>query len=133
MGSAMNDTTASSARRSAWPCSAASCRPATHRTSVGAVDGLPAPAATTARESLGGALAVGQQLGGSAAQALVEAARSAWTSGLHTSLTIGTVIIVAAAAISYFFLPHDAKEVEVSGDFDEELDAFVAGELVANS
>jgi EmrB/QacA subfamily drug resistance transporter len=98
----------------------------------GAVDGLPAPAAATARESLGGALAVGQQLGGSAGQALVEAARSAWTSGLHLSLTIGTVIIVAAAAISYFFLPRGAEEVEVTGDFDEELDAFVAGELVTN-
>ena len=46
------------------------------------------------------------------------------------------VIITLVGAISYFFLPRSSEEVAEDvaelDRFDEELDAFVAGELVTN-
>jgi Na+-driven multidrug efflux pump len=65
---------------------------------------LPAAAADTVKGSLGGALAVSQQLGGEPGRQLAEAAKTAWASGVQVSFMIGAVIVFAAAAIVFAFL-----------------------------
>ena len=89
----------------------------------GSVDLLPADAASAVRGSLGGALAVGQQMGGSAGEQLITAARDAWTSGMQTALLVGAVVVVAAAAIAFAFLPRRGVAATVE-TFEADLDEF---------
>jgi len=97
------------------------------------VDALSPGAADTVRSSLGGAMAVGQQIGGPAGEQLMTAAREAWTSGLQLSLTVGAGIVTLAALITYRFLGRGPAAVEAVDagetwdDADEaELDGLAA-------
>ena len=79
-----------------------------------ATAGLPAAAAGAAKSSLAGALHVAATLPADPASHLAAAARSAWMSGLSTSMIVGALIIVAAAAIARFGLPGLAADDEAT-------------------
>jgi MFS transporter, DHA2 family, multidrug resistance protein len=59
---------------------------------------VPLAAADAARDTLGGALAVAQELPGRRGQGLVDAAQSAFTKGLQLSAGIGAVVAIGIAA-----------------------------------
>jgi EmrB/QacA subfamily drug resistance transporter len=70
-----------------------------------ATQGLPGPAASAASDSLGGAAAVAQQLGGEAGRALSQAADSAFVSAMSTSLLVAAGVAFAGAALALWQLP----------------------------
>ncbi|MFI6657229.1 MFS transporter [Streptomyces sp. NPDC050523] len=61
---------------------------------------IPATAPDTARETLGGALAVAGQLPGRTGDALAAAAREAFTSGMQGAAIAGAVLLAAAAVLA---------------------------------
>ncbi|MEV0117485.1 MFS transporter [Streptomyces sp. NPDC050844] len=61
---------------------------------------IPAGAPAEAQETLGGALAVAQQLPDRAASALAEAAREAFTSGMHVAALSGAAVLLIAAVLA---------------------------------
>ncbi|SDJ72849.1 MFS transporter [Streptomyces indicus] len=60
----------------------------------------PASAPPEARETLGGAVAVAEALPGKAGEALLAAAREAFTSGMHVAATVGVSILLVAAGVA---------------------------------
>ncbi|MFD7280195.1 MFS transporter [Streptomyces sp. NPDC059862] len=60
---------------------------------------IPASAPDPARETLGGALAVAEQLPGRTGDALATAAREAFTSGMHAAAVAGATLLVGAAVL----------------------------------
>jgi hypothetical protein len=74
--------------------------------------GLPAAAAEVARDSLGGALAVAQQVGGQAGQGLVAAARTAFVDGTGLAMLVGAGFALAGALVALLFLPARARDEE---------------------
>jgi DHA2 family multidrug resistance protein-like MFS transporter len=66
--------------------------------------GVPGQAAAAARDTLGGAVAVAQQLPADAGTALMAAARAAFTMGLHVTATISAVIAVGIAVLATVLL-----------------------------
>lgn len=79
---------------------------------------MPASAPAPARETLGGALAVAEQLPGRAGDALAAAARQAFTSGMHGAAIAGALVALGAAAAAAMVLrrvrmpPAEAAERE---------------------
>ncbi|MEU6991231.1 MFS transporter [Streptomyces sp. NPDC046465] len=63
-------------------------------------DEIPATAPTEAHETLGGALAVAQEMRGEAASALAATAREAFTSGMHVAALSGAALLLLAAALA---------------------------------
>ncbi|MFI8929778.1 MFS transporter [Streptomyces sp. NPDC053474] len=61
---------------------------------------MPDTAPGAARETLGGAVAVASDLPPTAADALTEAARAAFTSGMHIAAVAGALVLLAAAALA---------------------------------
>ena len=83
-------------------------------------EGVPTAAADAARDTLGGALAAAQQLPGGLGDGLLEAARTAFTQGLHFATGTGAVIAVGMALLVAFRLRHvnshaDAEAVPAEG------------------
>jgi DHA2 family multidrug resistance protein-like MFS transporter len=66
--------------------------------------GLPAAAAEAARDTLGGATAVAEQLSGPVGAALLETARQAFTQGVIAAATMSAVIWVGAALATALIL-----------------------------
>ncbi len=75
-----------------------------------AIGGLPAPAAGAAGDSIGGALAVAGQAGGSPGAALLQSAKVAFSNGMGTALVVAAVVAFAGAIIALFFLPARARD-----------------------
>ena len=71
----------------------------------GAATGLPAGAAGTATESVGGAHAVAAEVGGSSGAELVAAANQAFVDAMSTTAGIAAAIAVAGALVAALFLP----------------------------
>jgi DHA2 family multidrug resistance protein-like MFS transporter len=61
---------------------------------------IPSGAPAPARETLGGALAVAHRLPGGAGDALVRAAREAFTSGMQAAAIAGVVLLLGAAGVA---------------------------------
>ena len=70
-----------------------------------ALRGAPAPAAEAARSSLGGALAVAEQLGGGAGAALARAAELAFVDAMGTAVLVGASTALLGAVVIATFLP----------------------------
>jgi EmrB/QacA subfamily drug resistance transporter len=70
-----------------------------------ATQGLPAPAAALASDSLGGAAAVAERIGGEAGWALSHAADVAFVSAMSTSLLVAAGVALAGAALALRLLP----------------------------
>ncbi|RFU88189.1 MFS transporter [Streptomyces triticagri] len=62
--------------------------------------GMPDGAPDAARETLGGAIATAHALPERAGDALATAARTAFTDGMHMAALVGTVLLLAAAAVA---------------------------------
>jgi DHA2 family multidrug resistance protein-like MFS transporter len=75
---------------------------------------LPASAAA-ARDTLGGALAVAGQLPGQGGQVLVQAARQAFTSGLHVAFAVSAAALLGAAVLAAIQLRHLGPAPEPDG------------------
>ncbi|HEX5014492.1 MAG TPA: MFS transporter [Candidatus Limnocylindrales bacterium] len=71
----------------------------------GVAAGLPADVAAVVRDSIGGALAVADQVGGVAGEALVAAARSAFVDGMATASLIGAAVAIGGAIVAAIWLP----------------------------
>jgi len=71
---------------------------------------LPKPALAVAKSSVGGAIAVGQQVGGSAGHALIVGAKSTFISAMGTSLDIAALVALGGAIISALWLPQRPRE-----------------------
>jgi Na+/melibiose symporter-like transporter len=72
---------------------------------------LPAPMVAVAKSSVGGAIQVGQQVGGQAGEALVAIAKSTFITGMGSSLKIAAVVALGGAVISAFWLPNRPHHV----------------------
>ena len=81
--------------------------------------GLPAAAVDKAGEGLGTALAVGQQVGGSAGSQIAQVASTSFVDGLSAGLRVGAVVTLVAAAVVLAFLP--ARAGAYQGAADREL------------
>lgn len=66
---------------------------------------LPPEAAHVAGNSIGGAVVVAQQIGGSAGTALLDVARNAYVDGFGVALTIAAVVALAGVVIAAAWLP----------------------------
>jgi EmrB/QacA subfamily drug resistance transporter len=104
VGSAMNDTTRAvgGALGVAVLGSVLSARYAS--AIAPALSGLPAPAAATARDSIGAAAHTADQLGTDGPR-LAAAARQAFITGTHTSLIVAIAALVAGAILAAVLLP----------------------------
>lgn len=71
---------------------------------------LPAPARHIAGESVTGAVAVAEQIGGPQGRALAGAAKSAFVDGLHTTSIVATGFAALGALIALVFLPAGATD-----------------------
>ena len=90
------------------------------------VEGLPAPAATAAADSLGGASAVASQLGGAAGHALDNAAELAFTSAMSTALIVAAGVALAGSMIALFVLPKKERERTEKASFVAQAEAAAA-------
>jgi Na+/melibiose symporter-like transporter len=73
-----------------------------------------------AESSLSGAVIVAQQIGGSQGAALLDAAQSAWMSGLSLAMFIGAAIVGIAAVITFVAMPDKAHDDVEEFDLEEE-------------
>lgn len=71
---------------------------------------LPPAALVAAKSSVGGAIAVGQQIGGTTGQALITTSKSTFISGMNTSLLIAAVVALGGAVVSALWLPQRPRE-----------------------
>jgi EmrB/QacA subfamily drug resistance transporter len=88
----------------------------------GAVSQLPAGAASIAHDQLGGALLVSQNIGGQAGQALADAARTAFLSGMHTAAIVAAGVALTGALLAALFLPARAASKERREAVDRRLE-----------
>jgi DHA2 family multidrug resistance protein-like MFS transporter len=84
---------------------------------------VPAAAAQAAREGIAGAVSVAHHLPGQLAGALVDAARAAFTSGLHTVAAVGAVVFLALAILAAGVLRHVRPTGQAPTDQPGEPDA----------
>jgi len=70
-----------------------------------ATSGLPADAAALAETSLGGAVRLGREMGGTAGDALVRAAQTAYVDGMSTGLRVGGAGVLVASLLVLRYLP----------------------------
>ena len=75
-----------------------------------ATQGLPASAAHAAHDSVGGAAAVAERIGGPAGQALHAAASTAFVDALSTTALVASGVTLAAAVVALLWLPSRAAE-----------------------
>jgi EmrB/QacA subfamily drug resistance transporter len=75
-----------------------------------ATQGLPASAAHAAHDSVGGAAAVADRIGGPAGQALHAAASTAFVDALSTTALVASGVTLAAAVVALLWLPSRAAE-----------------------
>jgi DHA2 family multidrug resistance protein-like MFS transporter len=85
---------------------------------------VPAEAATTARDTLGAAAGVADQLPGPIGTRLIDAAQDAFVSGMHVVALIAAVVAVAVAALAWRGLrSHGAATAESANDRQDEFAA----------
>jgi MFS transporter, DHA2 family, multidrug resistance protein len=80
--------------------------------------GVPPGSAETARDTLGGAIEVAGQLTGRAGPELIDAAREAFTQGLHLTAAISTIGSIALAILVVTLL----RGIETGSEADDEAD-----------
>ncbi len=75
-----------------------------------AVEGLPAPAQAAAEDSIGGASAVAEQVGGEAGATLSRVAETAFSSAMGTTLMVAAAVAMAGSFVALFVLPGRERE-----------------------
>ncbi|HEU4488666.1 MAG TPA: DHA2 family efflux MFS transporter permease subunit [Actinomycetota bacterium] len=79
---------------------------------AGAVGSLPAPLATAASSSLGAALQIADQIGGSSGAQLAAAAKDTFVDAMGVALLVGAAIALLASLIVARLMPSDASSTE---------------------
>ncbi len=74
--------------------------------------GLPDQARAVVSSGLSGGLAVGAQIGGPQGEAVAAAAKQAFVDGLGAAALAGAALVVVAALVARFLLPHDRSQLE---------------------
>ena len=93
-------------------------------------NGVPAEAAAAARDTLGGAVAVAQELPDQVAVALVDAARGAFVAGMHLTSTIATIVSIGLAVLAVVALRDlGGNDEAAAGEADEPSFGEPAGSL----
>jgi DHA2 family multidrug resistance protein-like MFS transporter len=89
---------------------------------------VPADAADAARDTLGGALAVAQHLPIDTGSALLDAAREAFTRGLHVSAAVAALVaaVISVVAVALLRHPQPGAEPEAGLRPDEDLEPAAA-------
>lgn len=85
----------------------------------GVLGGLPDAARDAAESGLAGALEVAAGVGGSQGQTIADTARQAFVDGVGSAALVGGAIVLAAAVVSFFFLPRAAGDDAVEDATDE--------------
>jgi hypothetical protein len=75
-----------------------------------AVTSLPEPAADAASDSLGHASVVADQIGGDAGRVLSNAAETAFTTAMSSTLTVAAATALAGAVVALVVLPGQRRE-----------------------
>ena len=88
-----------------------------------AVKSLPQPAADAASDSLGHASGVADQIGGNAGHALSNAAETAFTTAMSSTLTVAAITALAGAVLALIVLPARTREREEKRAFVMEPEA----------
>jgi EmrB/QacA subfamily drug resistance transporter len=119
VGSAVNDTTrqVGGALGVAILGSILSSTYASRMTTALSGHAVPAAAASAAKNSIGGALAVATAVGGDAGRALAAAARNAFVAGMHPAVLAAAAVALVGALIVIVFLP--ARAARVPADIPE--------------
>lgn len=78
---------------------------AVYAPAVPAVPGVPAPALAQARQSLASAAHVAAETGGAAGRTLLQAARSAFVTALHSTLLVSVALLVVTALAAALLIP----------------------------
>jgi EmrB/QacA subfamily drug resistance transporter len=106
VGSAMNNTT----RQVGGALGVAvlgSILTSTYRSSIqSSLSGLPASALAAAKSSVGGAIVVGNGVGGADGDTIVTVAKNAFVHGMTHGMEVGSVFIVASAIVALLWLPN---------------------------
>jgi len=76
---------------------------------------LPPGVISQAKDSIGGAAQAATTIGGSAGSAIVDAARSAFIDGFHTSLRVAALVTLVGVAVTLRWLPARARGRDVVG------------------
>jgi DHA2 family multidrug resistance protein-like MFS transporter len=92
-------------------------------------DGVPPDAAETARDTLGGAVAVADGLPDRLGAALLDAAREAFTQGLHVTAVTSAAIVLGMAILAVVLLRHVRTGSEPEDQADTEPGGAVAGDV----
>ncbi len=112
MGSAMNDTTRELGGALGIAVLGSLLASQYGSKIASSLTGLPASAKAAAEQSLAGAMAVGEQIGGTQGATLIRSAKEAWISGYQYSLIVGAAVIAVAAIIAYIGLPDQGDDHE---------------------
>ena len=85
-------------------------------------NGVPADAAAAARDTLGGAVAVAQQLPDEVGVALIDAARDAFVAGMHLTSTIATIVSIGLAVLAVVILRNvgGGSDEATAGEADDD-------------
>ena len=123
MGSAMNDTTRELGGSLGVAVFGSLLASRYAHELAGAVTNLPASAPEAASGSLAGALKLASGTADeNAAGLLVDSAKAAWMDGFRFSLLIAGIIVAAAGAVAWRFLPDQAVDLPLEADLsDDEL------------
>jgi DHA2 family multidrug resistance protein-like MFS transporter len=87
-----------------------------------AVKSLPEPAADAASDSLGHASVVADQIGGDAGRVLSNAAETAFTTAMSSTLTVAAATALAGAVVALVVLPGQRRERAEKRAFGLELE-----------
>jgi MFS transporter, DHA2 family, multidrug resistance protein len=90
-------------------------------------DGAPPEAAEAARDTLGGAVSVADQLPGTLAAELLDTAREAFTQGLQVSAITSVAIVLVMAILTAILLRHVRPGFEPEGQPEPEPGGAIAG------
>jgi EmrB/QacA subfamily drug resistance transporter len=110
VGSAMNDTTRQVGGALGVAVLGSVLASAYASSMAPSLAGLSAPAAATASDSVGGAMAVAAQVGGANGQTLVAASHAAFVDGFGTAVLIAAGVAAAGAVLVLLFLPARSRE-----------------------
>jgi hypothetical protein len=109
VGSAMNDTTRQVGGALGVAILGSILASSYSATMTPLVAPLPAEAGAIASDSIGGALAVASQIGAAAAP-LIEAAKEAFVTAMHSAVWVAVGVAAAGAVLTWLFLPARPRE-----------------------
>jgi EmrB/QacA subfamily drug resistance transporter len=93
---------------------------------------VPATAAAAIKDSVGAAMAISGQVGGTAGNALADAARSAFVDGMHQGVLLGAAVALVGAVVALVFLPARATDPQTDAlELDRDAIDAVLGEALA--